>query len=63
MKIFEKISEFLASENAIFGLIWTQFRSQHLAKMASWPNFKLFRPKLSPNWTKNGHFWSDLDSI
>jgi len=26
------------------------------SEMASWPNFKLFRPKLSPNWTKNGHF-------
>ncbi len=24
--------------------------------MASWPNFKLFRPKLSPNRTKNGQF-------
>ena len=22
--------------------------------MDSWPNFKLFRPKLSQNWTKNG---------
>jgi len=22
----------------------------------SWPNFKLFRPKLIPNWTKNGIF-------
>ncbi len=32
-------------------------------KMASWSNFKLFRPKLSPNRTKNGHFWSDLDLI
>jgi hypothetical protein len=26
------------------------------AKMASWLNFNLFRPKLSPNWIKNGHF-------
>jgi len=26
------------------------------AKMASWLNFKLFRKKLSPNQTKNGHF-------
>jgi hypothetical protein len=26
------------------------------ANMASWSNFKLFRPKLSPNRTKNGHF-------
>jgi len=24
-----------------------------MAKMASWPDFKLFRPKLSPNRTKN----------
>ncbi len=24
--------------------------------LASWPNFKLFRPKLSPNRTKNGWF-------
>ena len=27
-----------------------------IAKMDSWQNFKLFRPKLSPNRTKNGHF-------
>jgi len=26
------------------------------AKMAFWTNFKLFRPKLSPFWTKNGRF-------
>jgi len=26
-----------------------------LSEMASWPNFKLFRPKLSPNQTKNSH--------
>jgi hypothetical protein len=24
------------------------------SEMAFWPNFKLFRPKLSPNWNKNG---------
>jgi len=76
---------------AIFGPIWTQFRSKQLKiwpeshwidridridigsigsisdrsdryridridPMAFWPNFKLFRPKLSPNRTKNGHF-------
>jgi hypothetical protein len=30
------------------------------AKMASYPNFQLFRPKLSPNWTKNGRSsWFD----
>jgi len=46
---------------AIFGPIWTQFRSKQLKiwpeshwidridPMAFWPNFKLFRPKLSPN--------------
>jgi len=58
---------------AIFGPIWTQFRSKQLKiqpgshffsrvdpiesirlEMASWSNFKLFRPKLSPNRTKNG---------
>jgi len=61
---------------AIFGPIWTQFRSKLLkicpeshfwsdrvdpiesirSEMAFWPNFKLFRPKFSPNRTKNGHF-------
>ena len=43
---------------AIFGPIWTQFRSGRSGRseMAFWPNFKLFRPKLSPNRTKNGHF-------
>jgi len=64
---------------AIFGPIWTQFRSKQLkiwpeshfwldrvdpidpidsiwSEMAFWPNFKLFRPKFSPNWTKNGVF-------
>jgi len=30
------------------------------SKMTSWPNFKLFRPKLSPNWTKNGKNWKFL---
>jgi len=29
-------------------------------EMASWSNFKLFRPKLSPNRTKNGHFSNEL---
>jgi len=103
---------FLGPKMAIFGPIWTQFRSKQLKirpgshfwsqfnrvdpigsirdrvdprsgrsgwsslgsigsirdrvdpiesirlEMASWSNFKLFRPKLSPNRTKNGHFWS-----
>ncbi len=31
--------------------------------MASWPNFKLFRPKLSPNWTKNGQFYCFINWI
>jgi len=30
------------------------------SKMASWPNFKLLGPKLSPNWTKNGKNWKVL---
>jgi hypothetical protein len=38
-------------------------RDDSIAKMASWPNFKLFRPKLSPNWTKNGQLLSFLVQI
>ena len=32
------------------------YRIDRIDPMAFWPNFKLFRPKLSPNRTKNGHF-------
>jgi len=36
-------------------IIWYFDRIDSIfAKIASWPNFKLFRPKLSPNRTKNG---------
>jgi len=35
-------------------------RVNSTAKMASWPNFKLFRPKLSPNQNKNGKNWKVL---
>jgi len=46
----------------IFGPIWTQFRSKQLnwiysIELTSWPNFKLFRLKLSPNWTNNVKNW------
>ena len=33
-----------------------RYRIDRIDPMAFWPNFKLFRPKLSPNRTKNGHF-------